>query len=97
MGDVADAHAAAVARMADSKFAATYNIGTGQGTSVLEVMQKATTRLTGVEFSWEECLPRPGDPAQVVADAAKIEGELSWRSKYDLDSIIESAWNAWSR
>jgi UDP-glucose 4-epimerase len=96
VGDVADAHAAAVQLMETSKFTATYNIGTGHGTSVLEVM-KATRAITGIDFGWDNYPRRSGDPAQVVADATRIRSELGWQSKYDLDSIIESAWRAWSQ
>jgi UDP-glucose 4-epimerase len=95
VGDVADAHAAVVDRMENQQFAATYNIGTARGTSVLELM-KATRQITGVDFDWDNTPRRPGDPAKVVADVTKIQRELGWRAKYDLHSIIESAWSAWS-
>ncbi|WP_256364341.1 UDP-glucose 4-epimerase GalE [Mycobacterium sp. GA-1285] len=92
--DVAEAHAAAIQRMAALELAATYNIGTGSGTSVLAVMQ-AVQRITGIKFKWDVCGPREGDPARVVADPTKIRDELGWRSRHDLDDIIGSAWNAW--
>jgi UDP-glucose 4-epimerase len=94
VGDVAEAHAAVAERMADGALSATYNIGTGTGTSVLEVML-ATRRITGIDFSWDERPPRAGDPPEVIADATKIRTELGWQSKQDLDSIIGSAWQAW--
>jgi UDP-glucose 4-epimerase len=92
--DVAEAHAAAIRRMANQELASTYNIGTGAGTSVLAVMQ-AVQRITGIPFTWDVCGPRAGDPAQVVADATKISDDLGWQSRHDLDDIISSAWNAW--
>jgi UDP-glucose 4-epimerase len=95
VGDIADAHAAVVQRMADARLAATYNVGTGQGTSVLEVML-TTRRVTGIDFSWDERPRRAGDPSSVVADAGRIGADLGWHSRYDLDSIVESAWQAWS-
>jgi UDP-glucose 4-epimerase len=74
--------------------AATYNIGTGAGTSVLEVML-AVKRVTGIDFEWDVSSPRPGDPAKVVADPTKIHADLAWKSQHDLDSIVQSAWQAW--
>lgn len=74
--------------------AATYNIGTGAGTSVLEVML-AVKRITGIDFKWDISALRPGDPARVVADPTKIHADLAWKSQHDLDSIVQSAWQAW--
>jgi UDP-glucose 4-epimerase len=95
VSDVADAHAAVIACMADAELATIYNIGTGLGTSVLEVM-RATQKVTSIDFSWDELPPRAGDPPSVVADATKIRTQLGWQSAHDLESIIESAWDAWS-
>ena len=71
------------------------NVGTGTGTSVLEVMS-AVRQVTGIEFSCEITAPRPGDPAEVVADPALIRDELGWQSRHDLAGGVESAWRAWS-
>lgn len=92
--DVAEAHAAVIQRMAGKELAATYNIGTGAGTSVLAVME-AIQRITGIPFTWDICGPRSGDPARVVANPTRIRDDLGWKSRHDLDSIIGSAWNAW--
>jgi UDP-glucose 4-epimerase len=81
--------------MAGNDFAATYNIGTGTGTSVREVML-AIKSITGIDFAWDVCPPRAGDPAQVVADATKIRRDLGWQSRHCLDGMIASAWQAWS-
>ncbi len=93
--DVADAHAAAIRGVVAGAPSTTYNIGTGAGTSVLEVMH-TVRRITDVAFEWEVKPPRVGDPAQVIADPAQITAALGWRSKYGLDDIIGSAWQAWS-
>jgi UDP-glucose 4-epimerase len=94
VGDVAEAHAAVAERIARDEMSATFNIGTGTGTSVLEVML-ATKRVTGIDFAWDERPRRAGDPAEVIADATKIRTELGWQASHDLDSIIASAWQAW--
>lgn len=93
--DIADAHAAAIRGMSSGAPSAVYNIGTGAGTSVLEVMH-TVRKVTGVAFEWEVRPPRAGDPAEVIADPAKIAAELGWRSDFGLDDIIASAWQAWS-
>jgi UDP-glucose 4-epimerase len=94
VADVAEARAEIMQRIEAEDLAATYNIGTGAGTSVLEVML-AVKRVTGIDFEWDVCSPRPGDPAMVVADPTKIHADLAWKLRYDLDSIVQSAWQAW--
>jgi UDP-glucose 4-epimerase len=56
VGDVADAHAAVVARMTEGAMSKIYNIGTGLGTSVLEVM-RTTREIAGIDFAWDELPP----------------------------------------
>lgn len=72
-----------------------YNLGTGSGTSVLEVMD-AVRQVTGIEFSGITTAPRPGDPEQVVGDPARIPEQLGRETRHDLASAVESAWCAWS-
>ncbi len=73
-----------------------YNVGTGQGHSVKEVIA-AAERVTGKKIPIEVTARRPGDPARLVADGSKIQGELDWRPRHsDLEGILESAWN-WHR
>ncbi|MGQ9406675.1 UDP-glucose 4-epimerase GalE [Mycolicibacterium gilvum] len=95
VNDVADAHATVLEHMENADLCTVYNIGTGTGTSVFDVMT-AVRLVTGVDFECDICPPRPGDPADVVADPAKIRAELGWASQYDLGSAVESAWKAWS-
>lgn len=92
--DVAEAHASVIRRMQGADVAATYNVGTGRGASVLEVMH-AIRRASGRDFDWDIAAARPGDPARVVADAHKIRAELDWRPHHNLDEIVGSAWGAW--
>jgi UDP-glucose 4-epimerase len=69
-----------------------YNIGNGVGFTVREVIESAR-RVTGHPIPVEECPPRPGDPAVLIASSEKIGRELGWVPAYtNLDDIIASAW-----
>ncbi|MFF2107807.1 UDP-glucose 4-epimerase GalE [Rhodococcus koreensis] len=92
--DLADAHVAVVERMEDTRLTVTYNVGTGTGTSVLQMMQ-AIRRASGFDFRWDITAPRPGDPPRVVASAERILTELGWHGRHDLDSIVQTAWQGW--
>lgn len=91
--DLGDAHIRALSylrRGAQSDF---FNIGTGRGYSVLEVIETAR-QLTGREIRIRVEAARPGDPGNLVADAAKIQEVLGWKPAVsDLRSIIQSAWS----
>ena len=69
-----------------------YNLGTGGGTSVREVIESCR-KITGHRIPVVEKPRRPGDPARLVAASDKIQRELGWRPKFqNIDAIIESAW-----
>jgi UDP-glucose 4-epimerase len=69
-----------------------YNLGTGGGTSVREVID-ACRRVTGRDISVVEKPRRPGDPPRLVAASEKARRELGWQPQFqDIDVIIESAW-----
>jgi UDP-glucose 4-epimerase len=71
-----------------------YNLGTGGGTSVREVIATCQ-RITGKEIAVVEKPRRPGDPARLIAGSDKIQRELGWKPQFQaIDRIIESAW-AW--
>lgn len=71
-----------------------YNVGTGNGYSVKEVID-TTARITGLKLNVVEAPRRPGDQITTVASAERIRRDLGWQPQYaDLDSIIGSAW-AW--
>jgi UDP-glucose 4-epimerase len=90
--DLAEAHLLALAALSDTKSRLIYNIGNGQGFSVLEVVE-SVRRVTGRPISVEECDRRPGDPAVLVAGSAKIKAELGWTPRFaELDQIVASAW-----
>jgi UDP-glucose 4-epimerase len=91
--DLAEAHFLALAALSDTKSRLIYNIGNGQGFSVLEVVE-SVRRVTGRPIPVEECERRPGDPAVLVAGSAKIKSELGWTPKFaELDEIVASAWD----
>jgi UDP-glucose 4-epimerase len=90
--DLAEAHLLALGALSETKSRLIYNIGNGQGFTVLEVID-SVRRVTGKPIAVEELERRPGDPAVLVASSEKIKRELGWRPKYaELDQIIASAW-----
>jgi UDP-glucose 4-epimerase len=91
--DLADAHVAAMGAFEKSK-AKVFNLGTGTGFTVKEVIETART-VTGRDIALEESPRRAGDPPNLVASSEKFGGELGWHPNYDsLEKIIETAW-AW--
>lgn len=70
-----------------------FNVGTGSGSSVLEVMEEVR-RVTGIEFEPELLERRAGDPAKLVADVSRIQDVLGWKATKNLTEIISSAWEA---
>jgi UDP-glucose 4-epimerase len=90
--DLSEAHLLALGALSEAKSRLIYNIGNGQGFSVLEVVE-SVRRVTGRPIAVEECPRRPGDPAVLVASSEKIKTELGWKPKFaELDQIIASAW-----
>lgn len=88
--DLASAHMLAL-RVEKSAF---YNLGTGGGTSVREIIETCRA-VTGREIPAVEKPRRPGDPPRLIAASDRIRQELGWEPKYqDVRTIIESAW-AW--
>jgi UDP-glucose 4-epimerase len=86
--DLARAHILALGS-ADSAF---YNLGTGGGASVREVIA-ACSKVTGRNIATIEKPRRPGDPPRLIASSEKIKKELGWRPQFQsLEVIIESAW-----
>jgi UDP-glucose 4-epimerase len=91
--DVADAHVAAVHRLASgASGSAIYNVGTGRGCSVLELIA-LVERVTGRPVRWTPGPVRPGDPSRSVADPALIARELGWRARWDLADAVRSTWS----
>jgi UDP-glucose 4-epimerase len=91
--DLARAHVAALDRAATLEGAEAYNIGTGQGISVREMLG-AFERAVGRPLPHEVHPRRPGDVAEMRADATKANRELGWRAELGLDDMVQSLW-AW--
>lgn len=89
--DLAKAHILGMKKMIDENVSLNYNLGSGEGYSVNEIIEKAK-KITGVDFTVEYDERRAGDPAVLVADSTKAKRELGWGIEYDLNSIISSAW-----
>ena len=92
--DLAKAHLMAVGYldMPLQEFA-TFNVGTGQGASVLQVLEELR-KASGIEF--EEVLAdrRPGDPPRLIANTDRIEKVLGFKASFGLKEIVKSAWDA---
>ena len=89
--DLADAHVRAVRKLIDGDQGGAYNLGTGDGATVKEIVA-AVERVTGRKLPLIAAPRRPGDAAALVADATKAANELGWTATRDLDVIIDSAW-----
>jgi UDP-glucose 4-epimerase len=89
--DLADAHVRALQYLEDGGAPTVVNLGTGTGSSVLEVVA-AARRASGVEFPVELVSRRPGDPVAVYADNGRAQAVLGWQPTYALDAIVASAW-----
>lgn len=92
--DLADAHVAmAEALVAGEVRGAAFNVGRGEGVSVLQMLD-AVGRVTGQAVEHRVVGRRAGDPASVVANPAAITATIGWRARRDLDDIVASAWAA---
>jgi len=87
--DLAGAHIAAL--NAGPELSGCYNLGTGRGHSVREVIDTAR-RVTGRDIPAQVAPRRPGDPPELVADPSLIREKLGWHHRHDLESAIRSAW-----
>jgi UDP-glucose 4-epimerase len=87
--DLAQAHILALSASKSD----TYNLGTGGGTSVKEVIDTCR-EITGHEIPVEERPRRPGDPPRLVATSDKAREQLGWKPEFqNIGAIVESAWN----
>lgn len=94
VADVAAAHvAAAQALMAGTQLEPVYNLGSGAGTSVGEIMT-AVTNVTEIDFEPEIKPRRAGDPSRIVADGELAARDLGWQQRHTVESMVETAWSA---
>ena len=92
VNDLADAHLKALEYLDSYKQSEIFNLGTGSGYSVKELI-KTSEKVTGQYLKTEISKRRAGDPAKLVADNKKARTILKWVPKYNLEEIISSAWN----
>jgi len=96
--DLAEAHVAALTRLVKGASSSEYeifNLGTGKGSSVLEVIE-SFEKVSGSKLPYRIAGRREGDVIQAFADTEKANSVLGWKSKYSLDDALASAW-AWER
>jgi UDP-glucose 4-epimerase len=94
VADLAVSHVAAAQALAEGRtLAPVYNLGSGDGLSVRQIME-AMARVTGLDFTPEVTARRPGDPARIVASGELAARDLDWRMRYSIDEMVESAWRA---
>jgi UDP-glucose 4-epimerase len=94
--DLAQAHILAMEAL-DRLGTATYNLGNGNGFTILELIETAK-RVTGRDIPYTFGPRRPGDPAILIASSEQIRAELGWQPRYpQLEQIVASAWEWHSR
>lgn len=90
--DVATGHIKALEKLAEKPGLITYNLGTGSGTTVLELI-KAFEEVNSVSVPFEIAPRRAGDAAICYADASKAENELNWKTERGIEEMCRDAWN----
>lgn len=90
--DLAKAHVAALAHINHPNIYKAYNVGTGKGNSVLEMI-KAVEKASDKSIPYQVIARRPGDIASCYADVTLIQKELGWEAKYTIEDSCASAWN----
>lgn len=89
--DLATAHIRAAASLLDGGESMPINLGTGQGSSVLEII-RVLEKISGRAIPHEFAPPRPGDPPFLVADAKRAKKALGWEAKIGLSETLANAW-----
>ncbi|MNR17642.1 UDP-glucose 4-epimerase [compost metagenome] len=90
--DLAAGHVRALDYLANRNGCHTWNLGTGAGYSVLQVVE-AFERVSGRRIPYEVSDRRPGDTAACWADVSKAERELGWKAQRDLERMVADAWH----
>jgi len=89
--DLVEAHIKAIDFLKKYQGYEVFNVATGQGSSINEVIS-AAEKVTGKKLKFQTGPRRPGDPAILVCDPAKIKDKMDWQAQYSLNDIIQSAW-----
>ncbi len=95
VSDIAHAHTLALdflARNTEQEFCEIYNLGTGNGITVLETI-KAFEEVSGEKLGYKVADRRPGDVVAIYADNKKATDTLRWQPRYDLRDIMRTAWD----
>lgn len=90
--DLARGHLAALDKLKENPGTVIYNLGTGNGYSVLDMI-KAFEKASGRDVPYEIVNRRPGDIAECWADPSKAKKELGWEAEYGIDEMCQHAWN----
>ncbi|GIO86580.1 UDP-glucose 4-epimerase GalE [Paenibacillus faecis] len=90
--DLADAHYKALKYLEGEKQNLKLNLANGQGYSNLQII-KAVENITKLKINFSMANRRPGDPGQLIGCADKAKQIIGWEPRYDLNEIIETAWN----
>ncbi|MFB7250005.1 UDP-glucose 4-epimerase GalE [Microbacterium sp. NPDC056234] len=94
VGDIAAAHVAAAKRLAaGDPIEPAYNLGSGDGLSVAQIMD-AVARVTGIDFAPEIGPRRAGDPDRIVAAGDLAARDLDWKMRYTVDEMVRTGWEA---
>ncbi|NMR19714.1 UDP-glucose 4-epimerase GalE [Cellulomonas fimi] len=94
VADLAVSHVAAARRLeAGEPLEPVYNLGSGDGVSVRQIMT-AMADVTGIRFEPETGPRRPGDPARIVASGDLAARDLDWQMRHSLEDMVRSAWDA---
>ena len=94
VADLAVSHVSAARALAEGRaLRAVYNLGSGDGVSVRQIM-RTVAEVTGNAFAPEVGPRRPGDPARIVADGTLAAADLEWAMRHDLAEMVASAWAA---
>jgi UDP-glucose 4-epimerase len=90
--DLAQGHLKALEKLDHIEGAQAYNLGTGNGSSVLDVVH-AFEKASGKKVNYKIAPRRPGDIAECYADVSKAKKELGWEAHYSLDDMCRDSWN----
>ena len=94
VADLASSHVAAAKVLdAGGTLEPVYNLGSGDGLSVRQIME-AAARVTGIDFTADVKPRRPGDPAIIVAEGRLAARDIDWQMRHTVDEMVRSAWEA---
>lgn len=95
VADLAHSHVVAAQALArEAALEPVYNLGSGDGVSVRQIMDTIAA-VTGIDFTPVVGPRRPGDPARIVASGELAARDLEWAMRHDLTDMVRSAWGAW--